>query len=396
MNILISSASLHFSDFIGAGETQIAYGYASSLARMGHRVTVLSPRVSLSKQVEGLRAIELCPRCLSSSDGGHASKKLLWWRFSLMALKEAKKILKREGIDIIHHMKPAYEGKFSLLTRLGPPFVYGPMSLTWRCCEDRGSEPAGIDFPALLKAKLADRLDMHLGKRLYSRTLSEARTILLSSEKLKGHLPESLLRKAVRLQYGVDTDVFHPNGYCQSGLPVILFLGLLTARKGIYDLLHAFSILRGRVDARLRLVGEGDTDGVRALAARLGIDDRTEILGKLPHTDVAKQFRSCALFCLPSHGEPFGMVLLEAMASGKPVVATVGGGVDEIVDDGVSGILVDQENPAQLAGAMERLLVDRVYRERLGAAAREKAVSVFDWMLMAQKLVSVYEEVIGG
>ena len=131
MKILISSGSMHFSDIFPAGETQIAYDFCSRLARMGHEVTVFSPCVSLNRRVDGLRAVELRPPGLVHINDSYTSSKLMWWRFSCLARKEARRLVKEGRVDIIHHLMPAHEGKFSLVAGLGVPFVYGPMLLTW-------------------------------------------------------------------------------------------------------------------------------------------------------------------------------------------------------------------------------------------------------------------------
>jgi glycosyltransferase involved in cell wall biosynthesis len=389
---------MHFSDVFPAGETQIAYGYAVHLARMGHRVTVFSPRVTLLEEIEGLRAIELCPGNTGAAEKSYAAEKLLWWKFSVRTLRQAKKLARTEGVDVIHHLMPAHSGKFSLLSGLGIPFVYGPMLLTWNGGNGGPEEPDPLakGTVELLRAKFADRLDMHVGKRLFGRTLSEAGAVMVSTDKLRDSVGPVHAGRIFPLQYGVDTAVFHPEDDSNSTEPVILYLGLLNRRKGIYDLVHAFSIMSARVDAKLTIVGGGDITGVRTLASNLGVSDRVEVLGEVPHSQVAEHFRRCTLFCLPSHGEPFGMVLLQAMSSGKAVVATRGGGVEDIVDDKEIGLLVDQKDPAGLAGAMETLLLDEETRKRMGCAAREKAVREFDWSVITERLVSIYEKTIGG
>jgi len=400
MKILVSPGSVHFSDTFPAGETQIAYGFLSRLARMGHEVTVFSPRVTLSRNVDGIRAVELGSPGGRHTDGRYASSRFLWWRFSLLARREAKKLIRGGRVDVIHHLMPAHEGKFSLLTGLGVPFVYGPMLLTWGREAFEPQQPATDTrgfFEKLreaLRDKFADRLDMHLGEHLFRKTLKGADTIMISSAKLKHFLGPEHTRRLVPLQYGVDTSIFQPNGDSPGPIPVVLFLGLLARRKGIQDLVRAFSILKGRVRAKLVIVGGGDVAGVQRLVSDLGVDDSVEIVGQVPNTEVAGLIRKCTIFCLPSHGEPFGMVLLQAMASGKPVVATSGGGVDEIIENGKSGILVEQKRPAELAAAIKVLLGDPELRRRLGSSGRRRAVDEFDWDVMTGKLVSIYENVI--
>ena len=396
MRILVSSASIHFSDTYPAGETQIAYGYATHLAALGHRVTVFSPRVTLTRPVAGLRAFELCPEFPVSRSTGYARDKFLWWKFAVRARRKAKELIREEGVDVIHHLMPAHEGKFSLLTGLGPPLVYGPMLLTWEEEENTPEDHSRWSALDLLLAKCVDRMDMHLGSLLCRRTLSVADAFLLSTVRLCENLGPGCDRKLFDLPFGVDTSVFHPNGHDPEPVPFVLFAGLIVPRKGVDDLVRAFSILKNRIVAKLVVIGGGDVEGVRALASDLGITDRVEVHGEVPFDRVTEYFERCTLFCLPSHGEPFGMVLLQAMASGKPVVATRGGGVDDIVDDGITGILVGQKRPAELAEAIHTLLGDPEKRNIMGEAARRKAVDQFEWLVLARRLESIYKRVIGG
>ncbi len=388
----------HFSDSHPAGETQIAYGYAAALAKRGHRVTVLSPRVTLERPVEGLEAVELRAEYAGggAGGGGYADEKLRWWEFSVRARREAKERAGRGEVDVVHHLMPAHAGKFSLLSGTGLPFVYGPMLLTW---EHGGGQEQVVEpgeYAELMRAKVADRMDMHLGARLFERTLSRADVIMVSLEKIaRGFAPERAL-KTVQLPYGVDTGRFRPNGGPPEGPPTILFMGLVEERKGIYDLLQAVPLLDECRGTRLSIVGGGELERVREAAAALGITDRVAVHGPVPYTRIDSHFRRASVFCLPSHGEPFGMVLLQAMATGKPIVATRTGGVDEIVEDGRSGILVDQERPEALARALDRVLSNRDLREAMGAYNRRQAVDRYDWSVVTAGLERVYEQALGN
>jgi glycosyltransferase involved in cell wall biosynthesis len=398
MKILICPASLHFSDTHPAGETQIAYGFARALARRGHRVTVFSPRVTLGTQVDGLRARALAP-CFGQLPGGgsYSREKLLWWEFSLRALREARRLQAAEGIDVIHHLMPAHRGKWSLLGRLRVPLVYGPVPCTWG---EEGAEdvtpPRGRRFAGAVAAKIMDRCDMHIGLRLWRWTVSSSRIVIASTEAAREALDPAQAGRSFSLPFGVDTNVFHPNGHGAGAPPAILYLGLLARRKGIFDLLHAFSMMRADIGARLIVIGGGEVEQVKRRATDLGIRQRVDVLGEIPHDQVAEHMRSCTLFCLPSHGEPFGMVLLQAMASGKAVVATRGGGVGSVIVEGESGVLVGQKHPAELARALEHLLLDENARKRMGSFNRARAEREFDWEVVTEKLVSIYERAIGA
>ncbi len=151
-------------------------------------------------------------------------------------------------------------------------------------------------------------------------------------------------------------------------------LGRLHADKGIYDLLDALSQLRAAVpDVRLVCAGEGERAAVARYAERLGIGDAVKFTGWVGPSGKRALLESAAVCALPSYDEGMPLGLLEAMAAGVPVVATRVGGVPDIVEDGVSGILVEPGSPLALAGAIVRVLGDRETRERLAAGAAATA-----------------------
>jgi glycosyltransferase involved in cell wall biosynthesis len=135
-------------------------------------------------------------------------------------------------------------------------------------------------------------------------------------------------------------------------------------KKGIDVLLRAFAQIRDREpQVRLVLAGDGPLRSrLEDLARSLGIGDRVEFLGRQERAQVADLLHGCRVFVLPSRSEPFGIVILEAMACAKPVVATSAGGIPEIIESGKNGILVEPENPKALAEAVMTALKDETLR----------------------------------
>jgi glycosyltransferase involved in cell wall biosynthesis len=179
--------------------------------------------------------------------------------------------------------------------------------------------------------------------------------------------------------------------------PHILFLANLHKRKGIYDLLEAFeAVVRAVPQARLTIAGDGpEKERVEQLVDAMPAPNRVTILGAIPRDKVADVFRSCSVYCLPSHGEPFGMAALEAMSCGKPVVATAAGGLDYLVD-GEGGVKVPVGDSEKLAEALIRLLKDPQLCRQMGEHNREVAVSAYDWDLVVSNLERIYEQTIQG
>jgi glycosyltransferase involved in cell wall biosynthesis len=157
--------------------------------------------------------------------------------------------------------------------------------------------------------------------------------------------------------------------------PEILFVGRLSPEKGIRELVEA---MRG-----MNLVVAGDGP-LRSLVPNA--------LGFVSHKHVERLLGRAAVVVIPSHREGLPMVLLEAMAHGRPVVASRVGGIPSMVEDGHTGILVEPGNPAALRAAIERLLDDPDSRRRLGEAGREKVAELCSWDRVVDDTLAAYED----
>lgn len=161
--------------------------------------------------------------------------------------------------------------------------------------------------------------------------------------------------------------------------PYVLCIATMGPWKGVDVVVNGFARAAAAFpDLRLALVGDGpEAPALRALAASHGIADRVEFLGEQPRSHTVTLLRDCELLALGSRAESFGLVLAEAMACGKPVVATAVGGIPEIVDDGKNGYLVASEDVGGFGDAMSRILGDKQLREAMGNAGREKVQRAF-------------------
>jgi glycosyltransferase involved in cell wall biosynthesis len=161
-------------------------------------------------------------------------------------------------------------------------------------------------------------------------------------------------------------------------------------------LLHAFSrIASAFPDVQLMLVGDGPLRAdLEQLASELQLRDRVVFAGAKDRADVVEMLHGCSIFALPSRSEPFGIAVVEAMACGKPVIGTRTGGIPEIIDDGEDGLLVEPDNPDQLAEAILRLLSDASLRERMSARGPSKVRSKFLWEHTASSYERVFERLL--
>jgi glycosyltransferase involved in cell wall biosynthesis len=198
---------------------------------------------------------------------------------------------------------------------------------------------------------------------------------------------------------GVDVDRFTPTGPAvpRTDRRRLLAVGRLVPRKG-FDL--AIEALAGLPDTELVVVGGteagrlGDDPEARRLrehATALGVADRVRLVGRIAATDMPAWFRSAdVVVCSPWY-EPFGIVPIEAMACGIPVVATAVGGLTDTVVNGVTGLHVPPRRRDLLAGALRGLLDDPVRRRAFGAAGRDRARARFSWQRVSAETMRVYE-----
>lgn len=186
--------------------------------------------------------------------------------------------------------------------------------------------------------------------------------------------------------------------------PVVGFLGRLLHQKGIDLLLRAVGRLGEGNGARplpsLAVIGTGpDEEPLRALVADLGLGDRVRFLPGVPHGEVPAVLACLEILVLPSRGTPrwreqFGRVLVEGMAAGCCVVGTRSGGIPEVIAD--AGLVVPEEGVDELATALRRLLEDGGLRATLRARGLERVRAQYTWEVIAERLVGIYRDLLGG
>jgi glycosyltransferase involved in cell wall biosynthesis len=181
-------------------------------------------------------------------------------------------------------------------------------------------------------------------------------------------------------------------------LPAVLAVGRIIERKGFSVLVQAAERLRGK--ARVVIVGGGEDE--KKLAREVEerkVGDVVELAGRLPNAELGDLYSRCAVFCLPavvdSRGETegLGVVLIEAMSHGKPVVASDLGGIPDAVENGKTGVLVPPGDPDVLAASLLRLIEDDALATKLGEAGRERAKRLFSWDSIAGRHLEIYENV---
>lgn len=180
--------------------------------------------------------------------------------------------------------------------------------------------------------------------------------------------------------------------FAAPGDRVILYVGRLDAEKGLPTLLEALArVLVVIPEARLVLAGKGVRQAqLQEQARELQLSDRLSFAGYVQDAALAALYQAAAVLAVPSLYEPFGLVALEGMACGKPVVASAVGGLREIVVDGETGLLVPPGNAAALANALLRVLGEPELAARLGAQGQRRARQVYNWAGIARQTVAAY------
>jgi len=233
-------------------------------------------------------------------------------------------------------------------------------------------------------------------------TLAKANGIVVTSRAYAEGSPElaSHQGKVHVVPPGVDTDRFHPrNASPQTGSPEVVFVGRLdqtSSHKGLPVLLDALARLRDEHAFTLSIVGEGDRRATyEAQTREHGLAERAVFHGFVPDEELACVHARARVVCLPSvtRSEGFGLVLLEAQASGTPVVGSAIGGIPQAIADGETGFLVEPGSAEELAAKLDVLLSDAKRAEAMGHEARRRVQGRFNWAQTADRMLATIREV---
>jgi glycosyltransferase involved in cell wall biosynthesis len=351
-------------DFATGGVTHVATSLARVMTGRGHEVTFLFPEetwiVRQRISCQGFDALR-CRLRDYPPEGSDLQRRLSWYSSVWATLPQLTARVRARQIDLInvHYPGTGLALLADLRRRLGIALVvsvHGSDILT-----DRGPDRS----PGMM------------------RLLEEADAIVTPSRVyLESVLREypGLAPKAMAIYNGFDPAEV-PSGAGSGGRdpgskPVALCIAAPVHKKGIDVLLHALHALGSDNGPTLRLVGDGPLRSeLEQLSARLGLADRVVFLGERPRKEVFEEVVRCDMLVMPSRheSESFGLATLEAMACGKPVIASAVGGLVELVAHDETGLLVPRDDPPALAQAIRRLVQDPMLRARLGQAGRRRA-----------------------
>lgn len=366
MRILYPSSALVLTDHLPLGEGLIAWQLLEALARRGHDVTAITHTADF-RVVPSFRAIESRPAYFESLE-------------SLSRPIRLRRVARSLGhFDVVHWLFPQDP---SPLGRCGP-HVIGPLVQPWPALWGRRPLRAGDIVATVLRP---------VDEMLRWRALTRAEAILVATPDVSDRLPARVQEKVHWVPFGVDSDVFATLPLPEE--PSVLFLGRLHEMKGVRQLLRSFPAIRSRVPrATLTFAGDGpEADWLLAESRRLGIETVVHVVGPVPHAEVARYLGQFSLLACPSDGEPFGMVLLEAMSAGRAVVAGDSGGPRTIVRDPDGGRLVSVDEVA-IANAITELLCDEDRLKDAGRFNRERVLSLFSLEYVVERLEEIYADI---
>ncbi len=355
------------------GVTEHVRSLAEQLMGRGHEVHVIAPSSTDPASLPSLPVVHRIGRVVPIPTNGSVARITL----PLRGYLQVKELLTREAYDIIHLHEPMMPAlpltvlRHSQSINVGTFHAFGRTSLRYFY-----AKPMLHGFFRRLHARIA----------------------------VSGPARDFVARR-----FPGDYRII-PNGidYCRFATPRtplpayddealdVLFVGRLEKRKGLEYLLRAWGLIRDTFPrARLLVVGGG---GHRLENYAQYTESRgwREVVfaGYVSPDDLVRYYQTSDVFCAPSTGqESFGIVLLEAMAAGRPIVASKIPGYAEVVADGREGLLVPPKDPAALAVALTRLLADAELRRAMGARGRQKAAD-HDWSRIADQVLAVYDETI--
>lgn len=387
------------------GQVVYVLELSKALSRLGHRVDIYTrgferskPPVDPVPDHPGVRVVRI-----PAGPWEFIPKEQIYGVLPELAANMVEFIREqRLDYDLFHgHYVDAGIVTLEVASALERPAFFTAHSLgAWKR-EQMGGDPEEMERRFNFNHRTAEEL------RIFRSVRAQTVTTEVQRDKIKelyGHRAENIHV----IPPGVDVDLFRSLGpdeqEGETGLPTpyILCLSRIDTNKGHDLLLHAFDLVRRAVPAvHLVIAGgspqpesreQGVLDMIDAIIDQKDLRNLVRhIPGHVDRRTLASYYRRAALFVLPSLFEPFGMTALEAMACNTPVVASRLGGIRNVIESGVNGLLVDPSDTEELAGAMIHLLSEPNFSRRIGSAGRETVRERFSWEAIARRHLELYD-----
>lgn len=375
--IFVAHPSSLLTDHRSHGDGLVAHGFLRELGARGHDLHVAVEAVDLRAPLPSGVHLHVLGRPALPAP---AARLGFMWRMRRL-WRELGGV---DGFDLVHQLNPVDVGLSLALADAPVPVVLGPYVPDWPPSGPGAEAPAGRATAALKRA-------------LRAAQQRRATTVLLSTPAAAAKLavPPGRHPQVRDVGPGIDAEAWAPGPAPGPDRQDVLVLANLNPRKGVLVALDAFArVAAARPGARLLVAGTGPQEAeVRRRVAADPALARVRLLGHLDRDAARAAVRDCAVLCVPSFGEPFGMTVLEAMACARPVVATDAGGPAHLVTDG-GGRRVPPGDPAALAGALEEVLGDPGRQAAMGAHNRRLVEERHAWPRVVDRLEAAYADAV--
>lgn len=371
------------------GVASFTRNLARGLAARGHEVLVVAPSQT-GKRYKEIDENYVVTRTLSVPFPLYQNI-----RVSLSPMREMKKIINDFEPDIIHIQMLMWIGQAAMKygNKVGIPIV-----------STNHAMPENLMDNLKLLAPLARPINYMLrdyGRRFHSK--ADFVTMPTQSAIDMFKIAEKMTVPMRAVSNGIDLSRFTTDPapaaifkkyHLPTDQPIITYVGRTDAEKHISVLVRAFERALKEVDAHLMIVGDGsDAENLRALVKHLGISKHVTFTGRVPEEDLAPLHRVGTIFAMPSPMELQSIATLEAMASGKPVVAIDAGALKELCHDNQNGYLCEQDNDEQIGDALVKILKDDTLREKF-AAESLKIARQNDLDYTLDQFIDIYKSLI--
>tara|TARA_B110000459_G_C16621415_1_gene501928 strand:- start:3674 stop:4756 length:1083 start_codon:yes stop_codon:yes gene_type:complete len=314
---------------------------------------------------------------VSVFSGGNSVKSSFVGKLSyLNVLSALKKVYSEFRPDIVH---AHYATSYGLL---GGMLKHSPYIISvW------GSDI--YDFP--------QRSFLH--KMILKRNFSKADLILSTGHKMAAETKKYTNKTISVTPFGIDTDLFIPNK--NKGKDDKIIIGTVKSLEEVYGidyLIKAFKILvKNNPNRQLELIIAGDgslENELKILVKKLDLEKEVRFVGRVNHNEVVDVLNQFDIYVALSNMESFGVAILEASACEIPVVVSDTDGFKEVVEDGVTGLMVERKNPDAAAGSIQKLIDDIELRKMIGRAGRKAVLEHYNWVENVQEMVNIYDKIV--
>lgn len=363
------------------GITEHVHGQATELTRRGHECTVVTPRVThVPRTADGddlpERTFELIHVGRSVPFYANGAETLL--SLGVRAWRDVDRVFARKDFDVLHVHNP-----------------WGVLLPASAVVRTRARVTVGTMHSVVPEGYLPLRLARWPAEQMLRRLDGRIAVSQAVVDSIGPAFPDL---DWVTIPNGIDTEFFSPSAAPidpESEKKTIVFVGRFDPRNGVRTMIEAFTRLRRtRTDIRLVVVGDGP---LRPLVMRLVPEEIREDVVFVGRVNRSRPgyLAAADILCTPCSLASFGMVLLEGMSAGLPIVASRLPGFELVMRDGVDGVMVDSPHDAAgFAEQLDRMLDDPARAQRMGAAGRARAVSTFSWQVVADRLEALYEELL--